>query len=117
MSIAATPESIELFKILTETKKIMNTKHTIDIPGLPEGWRAVAYRRPIEGEYFFDKNGGISLAGKDLYSSGLIIEKIKPHRIVLEEISKEEYHRLFNDERCSDIYNMRGSYWRLVEEE
>lgn len=43
-------------------------QHTISIPGLPEGWRAVAYRRPIDGEYFFDKNGGISLAGKELYS-------------------------------------------------
>src|SRR5574343_603746 len=61
-------------------------QHTITIPGLPRGWRAVAYRRPIEGEYFFDKNGGISLAGKDLYSSGLIIEKLKPRRIVLEEL-------------------------------
>lgn len=64
-------------------------KHLIDIPGLPEGWRAVAYRRPIEGEYFFDKNGGISLAGKDLYSSGLIIEKIKPRRVVLEETGED----------------------------
>lgn len=48
----------------------------------------MAYRRPIDGEYFFDKNGGISLAGKDLYSSGLIIEKIKPRRIVLEELGR-----------------------------
>ena len=46
----------------------------------------------------------------------LTLEKFEPRRIVLEEISKEEYHRLFNDERCSDIYNMRGSYWREVKE-
>lgn len=49
----------------------------------------MAYRRPIDGEYFFDKNGGISLAGKDLYSSGLIIEKIKPRRVVLEETGED----------------------------
>lgn len=33
----------------------MNTeqKHEIDISGLPKGYRAVAYRRPVFGEYYF----------------------------------------------------------------
>ena len=33
----------------------MNTeqKHPIHIPGLPDGWRAVAYRLGKAGEYFF----------------------------------------------------------------
>ena len=87
----------------------------IEIEGLPEGWKAVAYRRPIKGEQYLHQ----AIIWKAFINEGypcLIVEKIKPRRIVLEEISKEEYHRLFNDERCSDIYNMRGSYWREVKE-
>ena len=87
----------------------------IEIEGLPEGWKAVAYRVPTNGETCWHQNFGIYTATVSL-TQCFIVEKIKPRRIVLEEISKEEYHRLFNDERCSDIYNMRGSYWREVKE-
>ena len=58
-------------------------KHTINIPGLPGGWRAVAYRRPISGEYYF-YNDGIQ-QGKTGSGQFLIVEKIKPRRVVLEE--------------------------------
>ena len=79
----------------------------IEIEGLPEG---------------FEINSVTINAGETIsqcfntIQATIHLKKIKPHRIVLEEISKEEYHRLFNDERCSDIYNMRGSYWREVKE-
>ena len=74
----------------------------IEVEGLPEG---------------FEINSVTINAGETIsqcfntIQATIHLKKIKPHRIVLEEISKEEYHRLFNDERCSDIYNMRGSYW------
>ena len=79
----------------------------IEIEGLPEG---------------FEINSVTINAGETIsqcfntIQATIHLKKIKPRRIVLEEISKEEYHRLFNDERCSDIYNMRGSYWREVKE-
>lgn len=91
-------------------------KHEIEIPSLPEGYRAVAYRIPNFGEYYVDSFEKITEYRGGHGFKKLIVEKIQPRRIVLEEISKEEYHRLFNDERCSDIYNMRGSYWREVKE-
>jgi hypothetical protein len=91
------------------------TEQTIDVTGLPEGWKAVAYRVPKGNiEFVFIEN--VVRKAKPQDKKCLIVEKIQPRRIVLEEISKEEYHRLFNDERCSDIYNMRGSYWREVKE-
>ena len=55
-------------------------KHLIDIPGLPDGWRAVAYRRPVFGEYYF-YNDDIQ-QGKTGSGQFLIVEKIKPRRIV-----------------------------------
>lgn len=58
-------------------------KHEIEIPGLPGGWRAVAYRRPISGEYYF-YNDGIQ-QGKTGSGQFLIVEKINPRRVVLEE--------------------------------
>ena len=79
----------------------------IEIEGLPEG---------------FEINSVTINAGETIsqcfntIQATIHLKKIKPRRIVLEEISKEEYHRLFNDERCSDIYNMRDSYWREVKE-
>lgn len=91
------------------------TTQTIEVEGLPEGWKVKEYRMPNKGDYFWYQNR-VCVASGSFIDQRLIIEKIQPRRIVLEEISKEEYHRLFNDERCSDIYNMRGSYWRYVKE-
>lgn len=61
----------------------MTKTHNIEIEGLPEGWRAVAYRRPVFGEYYF-YNDDIQ-QGKTGSGQFLIVEKIKPRRIVLEE--------------------------------
>ena len=53
-------------------------KHLIDIPGLPEGCRAVAYREPVEGEYYMME--GIHLHGPGRCEEMLIIEKMIKHK-------------------------------------
>lgn len=60
-------------------------KHEIDVPDLPEGWRAVAYRRPIMNVDYILLNGDVMLCDFNGVVEYLIIEKIKPRRIVLEE--------------------------------
>ncbi len=77
----------------------------IEIEGLPEGWKGVAYRRPYPQEYILKSEGAmkVRIRGEQPW---LIIERIKQREITLVE----------TDERCSDIYNMRGSYWREVKE-
>ena len=94
-------------------------KHTINIPGLPGGWRAVAYRRPISGEYYF-YNDGIQ-QGKTGSGQFLIVEKIKPRRIVLEETEEVNatlpgltYEPQWFGSIC--LVNL-PKIWRLVEEE
>ena len=81
----------------------------IEVEGLPEGWKAVGML--VDPDQY---NKYVGDDGFLYWEAKIKLEKIQPRRIVLEEISKEEYHRLFNDERCSDIYNMRGSYWHEV---
>ena len=94
-------------------------KHTITIPGLPEGWRAVAYRRPVSGEYYFyndDIQRGTTGSGQFL-----IVEKIKPRRIVLEETDEENvcdpddgWKDQWFDDMC---LSCQEKIWRVVEEE
>ncbi len=62
-------------------------KQTIEVEGLPEGWNAVAYRVPVNGEnFFYDEK-----ICNDKYQCHeyLIVEKIQPRRIVLEETNEE----------------------------
>ncbi len=60
--------------------------HTIAIEGLPEGWRAVAYRSIRYDDYYLFARNEIRRKTKE-HSTGayLIIEKIQTRRIVLEE--------------------------------
>ncbi len=91
-------------------------KHEIEIPGLPGGWRAVAYRRPVSGEYYF-YNDGIQ-QGKTGSGQFLIVEKIKPRRIVLEET--DESNAKFQDAWCTQhfsngvILTQQPKKWREV---
>lgn len=65
-------------------------KHEIEIEGLPEGWKAVAYRVPAVHEYIFDQEAGIVV--KSILRTPiirLIVEKIPPRRIVLEETEED----------------------------
>ncbi len=93
-------------------------KHLIDIPGLPEGYRAVAYRRPVFGEYYF-YNDGIQ-QGRTGSGQFLIVEKIKPRRIVLEETGEDTdpllYQPIKIDGLCV-LMVMHNKIWRVVEEE
>lgn len=60
-------------------------KHEIEIEGLPEGWKAVAYRFPAgRTEYTLDDDMNPVRAG-DIYYPCIIVQKIKPRRIVLED--------------------------------
>lgn len=59
-------------------------KHEIEIPGLPEGWRAVAYRRLKNGDFYLNEQCEI-VENYALKIFALIVEKIKPRRIVLED--------------------------------
>jgi len=81
-------------------------KHEIEIPDLPEGWEAVAYRVPKAGECYFGSSG-IKLALKDFENLWLVVRKKQPSRIVLEEVEagfgKVEF---FHDRR----------YWKIVED-
>lgn len=64
-------------------------KYEIEVEGLPEGWKAVAYRRPIRNEQYLSREG-IKTATYILDNLWLVVEKIQPRRIVLEET--EEFH-------------------------
>lgn len=66
------------------------TQQTIEVEGLPEGWEAVAYRCPENGEYYLENNGiVIKHAGCKQKFPWIIVEKIQPRRIVLEETGRE----------------------------
>lgn len=57
-------------------------KHEIEIPCLPDGWEAVAYRVPVEGEYFLGVDNKISHADDNRHwCPWLIIRKKHPRRI------------------------------------
>lgn len=56
-------------------------KHEIEIPDLPEGWEAVAYRIPKAGEYFLSIDNEISHANDNSHwCPWLIIRKKQPLR-------------------------------------
>ena len=63
-------------------------KHEIEIEGLPEGWKAVAYRVPVDKiEHVLTDDCEIILANNIRFPC-LIVEKIPPRRIVLEETGR-----------------------------
>lgn len=72
-------------------------KHNIDVEGLPEGWKAVAYRKAKKGEWNFMEYGDPFQASQDHETSSIIVQKIQPRRIVpdldemLASIYKYEY--------------------------
>jgi len=67
------------------------TKQTIEVE-LPEGWKAITYRVPVKGEYVIN-SGQIKQAPIGMIGCWLIVEKIQPRRIVLEETNEinEQY--------------------------
>lgn len=54
-------------------------KHEIEIPDFPEGWEAVSFRVPEEGEYYLGSEG-VKLAQTDFHYRWLIVRKKQPPR-------------------------------------
>lgn len=108
------------------TGYFMTTKHNIEIPDLPDGWRAVAYRSPYAGDYYL-RSGEIVQALRDIDDGYLIVEKIQPRRIVFEETEEyripyigEHYRRGLVDskiEYCSNKIDFAVKIWREVNNE
>lgn len=85
-------------------------KHEIEIEGLPEGWKAVAYRVPSKYEYTLSDDWMV-VPAKGIEFPVLIIEKMKPRRIAL-DLTQHEYslllkipieQRLFDDPVMFDL--------------
>lgn len=66
------------------------TQSTIDIPGLPEGWKAVAYRCPLKGENYLSSDG-VQVAQYNFGNSWIILEKIQPRRKLSAQEIAEDY--------------------------
>lgn len=98
-------------------------KQDIAIPGLPEGWRAVAYRRLENGDFYLNEQGEI-VENYALTIFALIVEKctelaptIKPRRMTFEfvvEVTKDNT-AYFSSEHGYVCFD--NKWWRLVEEE
>ena len=90
------------------------TKQTIEVE-VPEGWKVKEYRMPNKGDYFWHQNR-VCVASSSFIDQRLIIEKIQPRRIVLEE-TEEKYlgcQTLYID--GTEIMIMTNKTWREVKE-
>ena len=59
---------------------------TIEIPEVPEGWKPVAFRLPLEGEDYITIDGELVRHAVGRKSGPrLIVKKIQPRRIILED--------------------------------
>ena len=84
-------------------------KHEIEIPDLPEGWEAVAYRYAYGNEYVLS-DGDIEQIRQSISETStkrLIVRKKQPRRIVLEEV--------VDDRNGIDLVR-HGKYWKIVED-
>lgn len=65
---------------------------TIEIPEVPEGWKPVAFRPRLPGEPYIKYDGSTVIENDNTPSNGnlkLIVKKIQPRRIVLEEAGRD----------------------------
>jgi len=84
-------------------------KHEIEIPDLPDGWEAVAYRVPKGNiEFVFIEN--VVREAKPQDKKCLIVEKIQPRRIVLEETDIDNYEIMCRKNQGTT------TYWKIVED-
>lgn len=95
-------------------------KHTITIPGLPGGYRAVAYRRLENGDFYLNEQGEI-VENYALTIFALIVEKIQPRRVVLEETEELNHYDVndgWNDQWFGGVcLSSQARIWRVVEED
>ena len=103
----------------------MTTKYEIEVPGLPEGWKTVAYIKYKRGEdcFYF---GTIQRAQSDSGAPALVVERIKPKRIILEAtgevrqpVTGEYVHNNGNLCLCRkpERWGREHEIWREVKEE
>ena len=88
---------------------MIKMKHEIEIPDFPEGWEAVSFRVPEEGEYYLG-SGGIKLAQTDFHYRWLIVRKKQPRRIVLEESDIDNYDIVYRKNVGTT------TYWKILED-
>ena len=99
-------------------------KYEIEIEGLPKGWKPVRYDIPKINEFILYDDSIADIA-KDITVPCLIIEKIKPRKIVLEETTElripnpGEWYCTSNGSiaRCNGIKYSPSVIWREVKEE
>lgn len=96
------------------------SRHEIDIPELPEGWKPVAFRprNNLSERFLSNDNPPVIMYDSSEMSTAsvLIVEKIKPRRIVLEE-TDEKYlgcQTLYVD--GTEIIIMTNKTWKQVKE-
>ena len=81
---------------------------TIEVEGLPEGWKAVAHRKPLKDEYIL--YGDEICKPKGLMNRPwLIVEKIQPRRISFDEITD-------GTQNIDEDYYIKYKWWREVKE-
>lgn len=88
------------------------TQQKIEVEGLPEGWKAVAFKRPCRSDNYLIRPGAVATAHENMSELWLIVEKIQPRRIVLEET--EENNPDHDDELVWTFMN--GKWWKEVKE-
>jgi len=93
------------------------TKQTIEVE-VPEGWKVKEYRMPNKGDYFWYQNR-VCVASGSFIDQRLIIEKIQPRRIVLEETCEDDcgMETIQNFNIGNTIINVKSQkIWREVKE-
>lgn len=105
----------------------MNKKYEIEIPGVPEGWKPVAVKPPRKDIDHILTREGVVLFRYDGYEPRLIVEKIKPRRIVFEDTGEVRRPQIGEYVRYTDgsmylcqntrMWDNTAEIWREVEEE
>jgi len=102
-------------------------KHEIEIPDLPDGWEAVAYRYAYGNEYVLS-DGDIEQIRQSIEKTStkrLIVRKKQPRRIVLEEsgeIRKPKAGEYIQNNgnyclcRKPDRWGNEHEIWKIVED-
>jgi len=115
------------FVSIPMSNKLPMNKFEIEIPGLPERWKPVAYRLPKDTDTVLCC--GVVREAREINPNyeWLIVEKIKPKRVTFEQISNTprilEMGEYFRDEDgCLRNVVTEKSFnkylpWKLVEEE
>ena len=104
---------------------MMTTKHEIEIPGLPAGWKPVAYQ-PVKPGEFVLHTGVVEQSLCGSRTAYLIVEEIKPKRIILEAtgevrqpVTGEYVHNNGNLCLCRkpERWGREHEIWREVKED